>query len=130
MLERRPTPRNTPSLHHSIHPFLRGASFPRMMLAVHFFKARAVDMRINLRRRNIGVAEHRLNGSQIRATFEQMGGERMAQGVRRHALIDPRRQRIATDKLPEALPAERLARTIGKNERAGVALEETVACPG
>jgi hypothetical protein len=31
-----------------------------MMFAVYFFKARAIDVSIDLRRRNIGVAQHRL----------------------------------------------------------------------
>ncbi len=89
-----------------------------------FFKARAIDMRINLRRGNIGMAEHRLNGAQIRTAFEQMGGERMAQGVRCDPFLDSCRQSIAPDHFPKALPAERLAGTIGKNKRTIFAFEQ------
>ena len=48
------------SLRHSINPFLCAPSLSRMMFAVYFFKTRAVDVSIDLRRRNIGVAQHRL----------------------------------------------------------------------
>jgi hypothetical protein len=33
---------------------------------------------VDLRRREIRVPEHHLNGPQIRAPFEEMGGERVA----------------------------------------------------
>ena len=36
-------------------------------------------MRINLRRRNVRVAEHHLNGSKVGPVIEQMRGERMPQ---------------------------------------------------
>src|SRR4030095_8873124 len=44
--------------------------------------------------------------------------------MRRYALIDPRRQRIATYKLPEALPAQAFSRTIGKHELTEDTLQE------
>src|ERR1044071_544772 len=69
---------NTPLLHHSNTPFLF-SSLPRMKLPVHFFEPRTVDVCIDLGGGNIGVAEHRLHGSQIGAAFEQMGRERVAQ---------------------------------------------------
>src|SRR6266508_1918850 len=49
---------NTPSLQYSIAPLLRASPLPRMKLTVNRFKARAIDMRINLRRRDIGVTQH------------------------------------------------------------------------
>ena len=108
---------NTPLLHHSNTPFLF-SSLPRMKLPVHFFKPRAVDVRINLRSGNIGVAEHRLHGSQIGAAFEQMGRERMTQGVRRHSLANARGQGVAPNEFPETLPAHAFSRAIGEHERA------------
>src|SRR5687767_11310094 len=47
-----------------------------------------------------------------------MSGEGMAQGVRRDPLLDSCGQSIPPDHFPKPLPAERLAGTIGKNERA------------
>ena len=45
---------------------------------------RVGNMRINLRRRNIGVSEHLLNRANIGAILNQMRGETMAQSVRRN----------------------------------------------
>ena len=42
---------------------------------------RAVHVRVDLGRRDVGVAEHLLDGAQIGAALEEMGRERMAQGV-------------------------------------------------
>src|ERR1041384_3225352 len=102
---------NTPLLHHSNTPFLF-SSLPRMKLPVHFFKPRAIDVRINLRSGNIGVAEHRLHGSQIGAAFEQMGRERMTQGVRRHSLSNARGQGVAPNEFPETLAGHAFSRAI------------------
>ena len=41
-------------------------------------------MRIDLRRRNVGVAEQLLHGAQVGAVLQQMAGEGMAQHVRRN----------------------------------------------
>jgi len=45
-------------------------------------------MGIDLRRRNIGVAEHRLHRAQVGAAFEQIGRKGVTQGVRRYPLVD------------------------------------------
>src|SRR5277367_6150406 len=39
------------------------------------------DMRVNLRRRDIRVAQHRLDTAQIGAAFDEVGGEGVAQDV-------------------------------------------------
>ena len=61
-----------------------------MKLPVHLLQSRAVHMGVDLRGRDIGMAQHRLHRAQIRSAFEQMGGEGMAQSVRRHPLVDAR----------------------------------------
>ena len=66
-------------------------------------------MGVDLRRRNIGVAEHRLQGAQIGAAFEQMGGEGMAQRVGCHALFDAGSQGVIANQFPESLAREWLA---------------------
>src|SRR5256885_1826578 len=60
-----------------------------MILLVHLPKVLAVHMRVDLRRRNVGMPEHFLDGAQIGAAFEQMRRERMAKRMRRHHLGDP-----------------------------------------
>ena len=45
----------------------------------------ALDMGIDLGRRDIGMAEHLLYAAQIGAVVEQMAGEGMTQHVRRQA---------------------------------------------
>ena len=65
--------------------------------AVHFFEPRAVDVGVDLRRRDIGVAEHGLHRTQIGAAFEQMRRKGVAQGVRRYSFFDAGRQSVATN---------------------------------
>ena len=47
---------------------------------------RVSDVRVNLRRRNVGVSEHLLHRTNIGAILNQMRGETMAQSVRRNIL--------------------------------------------
>ena len=84
---------------------------------MHLLQPRAIDMGINLRRRDIGVAEHGLHRAQVGAAFEQMGRERMAQGVRRDSFVDAGGQSVAANQFPEALAAERLAGAVGEDIR-------------
>ena len=53
-----------------------------MALIDQFNQAGAVDVRVNLRRRDIGMAEQGLEGSEIGAARQQVGRERMAQDMR------------------------------------------------
>ena len=48
-----------------------------------------VDVGIDLRRRDIGVAEHFLNRPQVGPPLQQMRREAVPQRVRREALADP-----------------------------------------
>ena len=51
----------------------------RMEAVVDLAESRFENVRVDLRRREIGVAEHRLNRAQIGATLEKMGRERVSQ---------------------------------------------------
>ena len=53
-------------------------AFPRMIFAMRVFQSRSSHVRINLSGRDIGMAEHRLHGTEIGAAFEKVGGEGMA----------------------------------------------------
>ena len=50
------------------------------------------DVRVDLRRGEVGVAEHHLDGAQVRAAFEQMRGEGVPQHVRTERRRDARAQ--------------------------------------
>ena len=68
---------------------------------MHSFKPLLIDMRIDLRRRNIGVSEHLLNNPQIGAVSEQMRRETMAEKVRVNVLLQPGAPRVFLHDLPD-----------------------------
>ena len=53
---------------------------------MHPFQASPFNMRVDLRRHNIRMAEHHLNRPKIRTAFEQMRRKRMPEHVRRYDL--------------------------------------------
>src|SRR2546423_7464353 len=57
-------------------------SRPRMKLPVHRFQPLLIDVRIKLRRGNIGVTEHLLDDAQVGAVAQKMGGKTMPEQVR------------------------------------------------
>src|SRR5574338_1119012 len=68
---------------------------------------RAVDMRVDLRRRDVGVTEQRLQHAQIRAAAQQMGSKGMTEHVRADLLRgDARVGGHLPDDLEQADPAE------------------------
>ena len=58
-------------------------------------------------RGDVGVAEHLLDGTQVAATGEQVGGEAVAQGVRAHTAGEAGVAGVALDDLVEALAGQR-----------------------
>ena len=56
-----------------------------MRVEVHVAATAVRDLRVELGRREVGVAEHLLDAAQIGAPFEQVRRERMAQEMRMHA---------------------------------------------
>src|SRR3569833_303054 len=60
---------------------LRMTSGPRMGLLIHLLEALDAGVRIDLRRRNRGVAEQLLDGAEIGAGVEHVGRKRVAEGV-------------------------------------------------
>jgi len=66
-----------------------------VVLLVQRFQPLARHVGVNLRGRDIGVAEQHLHDTQIRAVVEQMRGESVAQRVGR--------ERFARERLPGAL---------------------------
>ena len=59
-----------------------------MGVAVHLGEPGGVDLHVALRRRQRGMAQQLLDGAQVAAAGQQVGGKGMAQRVRRHHLLD------------------------------------------
>lgn len=74
-----------------------------MRLVIDILELLADEVRIDLRRGDVRVTEHFLNGVDIRAVFQQMRRERMAQRMRRDRLFDAGLRLVVLDELPEAL---------------------------
>ena len=67
------------------------------------------DMGIDLRRRDVGMAEELLHGAEIGAAFQQMAGEGMTEHVWRDARgLYPNRNRKRLELLAEALSSQML----------------------
>ena len=73
-----------------------------MRFVVNILELLADQMRINLRRGDVRMAEHFLNGVDIGTIFQQMCREGMTQCVRCDRLFDAGLGLIVLDELPEA----------------------------
>src|SRR5215469_16783705 len=73
------------------------SSRPGVGTAVYLFKVIHAHMRVALGGGETGVAEHLLNGAQIRAVVEQVSRKAMAESVRRDTRDDPGTQQAARD---------------------------------
>lgn len=82
-----------------------------------------LDMGVDLRRRDVRMAEHLLDGAKIGAPFEKMGRERMAQGVGMK-ILDVRATTGRDDDRMDALPRQAPSARIEENGgiRRGIAL--------
>ena len=60
----------------------------RVELAMHTSKILTIHVRVDLCRRDIGVAKHFLNSAQVGAAFKEVRRKRMAQRVRRNSLFN------------------------------------------
>ena len=68
------------------------------------------DMGVDLRGRDVGMAEQLLHGAKIRAALQQMAGEGVAEHMRRDARrLDAGGERERLQLLAEALPGQMLA---------------------
>src|SRR3954453_9543406 len=89
----------------------------RVRLEVDVLEPLAREVRVHLRRRDVGVAEHLLHGTQVAAPRQQVGGEAVAQRVRAHAAGEAGRAGVALDDLVEALAAQRAAAEVDEELR-------------
>src|SRR5262252_8539304 len=77
---------------------------PRMMLAINIFQPVERHMRVNLRGRNVGMAENRLDGTQIGAIFDHMRGATVTKHM--GACFPSYAHRSLLHHLPHALTAK------------------------
>src|SRR5215471_1428376 len=94
-----------------------------MVAAVQLFHALAGDVRVDLSRRHVAVAEQQLYDAQISAVVEQMGRERVPDGVRRELLFHAGFLRVALDDVPERLTRHAIA-TPRREQVFGLPLEQ------
>ena len=71
-----------------------------MKLAMHSLEPLLIDMGVDLCRRYVGVAQHLLDDSQIRAVAEQMRCEAVPQKVRINIFFQPGALRVLFNDLP------------------------------
>src|SRR5881275_1278390 len=102
-------------------------SGPRVEAIVDRAQPRFEHVRVDLRRREVGVAEHQLNRAQVGAAFEQMRGERVAEDVRTQRARQSGLQRVLLQDLPEADAAERAAAGVEEQTRRGAPVEQIAA---
>jgi hypothetical protein len=76
------------------------------------------DVGVDLRGRDVGVAEQGLDGAQVGAALEQVGGEAVAELVRRDGAGDAGRDRVLAEFLEEALTRQRPPRLVEEDQRA------------
>ena len=77
------------------------------MEAVDLGEAARVNVRVDLRRADVRMAEHLLDGADVRAVLEQVRGEAVAEDVRRDAFRrDADGIGALADDLEDALPRE------------------------
>src|SRR5213080_4803551 len=74
-----------------------------MRREVDVLQALRGEVRVDLRRGDVGVAEHLLDGAQVAAACEQVRRERVAQRVRAHLVREAGRARVSLNDLVEAL---------------------------
>ena len=67
---------------------------------MHSLEPLLIDMGVNLCRRYVGVAQHLLDDSKIRAVAEQMRCEAVAQKVRINVFVQSRALRVLFNDLP------------------------------
>src|SRR5947209_6029887 len=90
---------------------------PRMELLVDRSQILTIDVSVDLRRRDVGVAEHLLHGTEIGTALQQVRREGVAEGVRRNVFLDPRLFNVVAQNLPRPHPREGPATRV-ENENA------------
>src|SRR5205809_214631 len=101
-----------------------GSLGARMVLFVDLFQTLAGHVSVNLRRRNIRMSQHHLQGAKVGPVLQQMGGKGMPDTMRRELSPNARLLSVSADDLPERLTGH--ARTSSGDEQvtAGLFLQQ------
>ena len=83
-----------------------------MGLPIGGLQATGRDVGVDLGRRQVLVAEQLLDDAQVGAAVEQMGRERVAEGMRRDAQRQPGARAQAIEPVAQAADAERTAEVV------------------
>ena len=97
----------------------RRATRPRMRREVHLTEVVFRHQGVDLRGRNARVAEQLLHHPDVGPAFQEVGGERMAQGVRRDSPVDPGRLCVPREHPGAALPGEPSAALVEEERASG-----------
>ena len=90
-----------------------------MCRVVHGSQVLEVQMRVDLRAADAGVAEQLLHGAEIAARLQQMAGETVSQHVRMHMHAEAERLRARAQPAGDAAGAE--AVTVASHEQRALA---------
>src|SRR3954451_22892527 len=108
-----------------------------MRLEVAVLQPLGREVRVDLRRRDVRVAEHLLQRAQVAAAGEEVRGERVAQRGGAHPALEAHFTGVALDDLVEALagqaaaaPVEDEARLVAQPEGSGAAASAGRGRPG
>lgn len=88
-----------------------------MTTAVRFAKARHIDPRVNLRRRDTFVSEHFLHLTQVGAALKKVRREAVSQRVRADRRRRPDAERVLFDEFPKRFPTHSASAARNKSER-------------
>src|SRR5687768_13446895 len=80
---------------------------PGMKLVIQLLQPSPRDVSVDLRRRDVRMAEHQLDAAEIGAVLEEMGRKRVPEHVRRDVRADAGIARVTDDLHPERLPRHR-----------------------
>src|SRR3989454_8998444 len=101
----------------SSNPRDESDSRARVEVLVDLSQPLAVDVRVDLRRRDVRMAEHDLHGSQIGAPLQKMRREGVAQHMRAEPGSQTDGAAMLLENFPEPLPAHRAAAVVEKEGR-------------
>src|SRR6266850_2217844 len=88
-----------------------------MMSAVDAAEPLAIDVRVDLRGRDVGVTEHLLHRPEVGAVLEEMRGEGMPENVRAEPAVDVALHGVFFQLHPETLPRHRGAPVLDEEKR-------------
>ena len=85
-----------------------------MVSCVELAEPFARHVRVDLGGRYVAVPEQHLHHPKVGAVIQQVGGEGVAQGMGGDRFGDSGHDRVALDRLPDRLPADRAREAPGK----------------